>query len=131
DGRIKLYQVGMIRNAEVALNRVVDGEMKALASPHAGVRAAYIAALENERQPRERGGFTPSDTADARGLTGRALHIAEAMPCPCGCADLRVVVCSCQTAKAIKARLREAVDPALPDKEVMERLNKEFCMKGM
>ena len=131
DGRIKLYQVGMIRNADVALNRVVDAEREALAAPHDDLRAAYSTALASESRTRRREGFVPSDTADARGLTGRALRIAEAMPCPCGCADLRVVACTCQTAKAIKARLREGIDPALTDKEVMERLNRDFCMKGM
>jgi thiol-disulfide isomerase/thioredoxin len=131
DGRVKLYQVGAIRNADVALNRVVDAEAMALAGAHGDLRAAYATALEVESRTPRRGGFVPSDAAGTDGLSARAKRIAEAMPCPCGCADLRVAACGCQTAKGIKARLRDGIDPALTDKEVMEKLNREFCMKGM
>jgi len=48
----------------------------------------------------------------------------------CGCDD-RVIACDCHTAKGIKAALRAGVDASLTDKEVMEKLNKEFCMRGM
>jgi peroxiredoxin len=116
DGRITLYQRGAISNADVALGLVVPREVAALGAP----------------SPPPRTGFTPPpDAADATGLSGRALAIAEAMPCPCGCDDRRVVACDCQTAKAIKAKLRAGVDGALTDGKVMETLNKEFCMKGM
>lgn len=116
DGRIKLYQAGAISNADVALSGAVDSEVGRLGAP----------------PPPARSGFAPAaDSADAMGLTGRALAIAEAMPCPCGCDDRRVISCDCRTAKAIKEKLRAGVDGSLSDGKVMESLNKEFCMKGM
>ena len=55
---------------------------------------------------------------------------AEAMPCPCGC-EKRVAACTCQTATGVKNRLRAGVDANVSDGKVMEKLNKEICMKGM
>jgi thiol-disulfide isomerase/thioredoxin len=122
DGRIKLYQAGAIDNANVAFDAVVEPEFAAIAAGRGTSRDAYLAELDEQAPP----------AADGRedALQGRALSIAQAMPCPCGCDD-RVIACSCQTAKGIKARLREGVDAGRTDREVMEKLNEEFCMKGM
>lgn len=131
DGRIKLYQVGAIRNADAALNRVVDAESAALADGKHDWHAEYVANSSGGAVPsRRRDGFKPPGDAAADGLSGRARSIAEAMPCPCGCDD-RVIACDCHTSKGIKAALRAGVDASLTDREVMEELNKEFCMKGM
>jgi peroxiredoxin len=119
DGRIRLYQRGAISNAEVAFGTIVPREVAALSLPG------------HTNLPPRTGFVPPPDPANAAGLSGRALAIAEAMPCPCGCEHLRVVACSCQTARAIKAKLRAGVDGALTDGQIMETLNKEFCMKGM
>jgi len=116
DGRIKLYDTAAFSNAQVALARVVDVEIGRLGLPSRPARAGFM---------------PPPEVSTTPGLSGRALAIAEAMPCPCGCDDRRVVACECRTSKAIKARLRAGVDPSLPDGKVMEMLNKEFCMKGM
>ena len=130
DGRIKLYQAGAISNAEVAFDPVLPQEFAALAARDPAVRRQdYLTALKDQAPPRARAEAPVKDTTDEP-LSGRALSIAEAMPCPCGCAD-RVVACNCHTAKSIKARLREGVDSKLTDAEVMQRLNAEFCMKGM
>lgn len=127
DGRITLYQVGAIHNADVAFASTVPQEWATLAAGR-NTRNDTTDAPANDAR---RSGFTPPDAAGVGGLTGRARAIAEAMPCPCGCDDLRVAACSCQTAKAIKAKLRAGVDATLSDGKVMEQLNKEFCMKGM
>jgi hypothetical protein len=57
-------------------------------------------------------------------------RIAEAMPCPCGCSD-KVYACGCRTAKSVKERLALGGYDSKTDAEVMQELNKEFCMKGM
>jgi peroxiredoxin len=133
DGKIKLYEAGAISNADVAFAPIVAPEFAVLRSPDStpdARRRAYEEAL-NQQAPPARRGWTPPDAKPADGeLTGRALSIAQAMPCPCGCDD-KVITCTCHTAKSIKARLREQVDDKLTDGEVMQRLNKEFCMKGM
>jgi peroxiredoxin len=118
DGRIKLHQSGAISNTDVAFGAIVPRE---------------LLALTTTRQPPARAGFvapadSPSHVAE---LTGRALAIAQAMPCPCGCDGMRVITCECQTAKRIRTRLGAGVDSALSDGKVMEALNKAFCMKGM
>ena len=52
------------------------------------------------------------------------------MPCPCGCDD-KVYECKCSTAKGIKKRLAEGRFDDKTDVEVMQELNREFCMKPM
>lgn len=131
DGRIKLYQVGAIRNADAALNRIVEAESAALADRQRDWHGEYVVnSSVGASLTRRRDGFKPPDESAVDGLSGRARSIAEAMPCPCGCDD-RVIACDCHTSKGIKAALRAGVDPSLTDKQVMEKLNKEFCMKGM
>ncbi len=122
DGRVKLYEIGAIANADVTLRPIVTTELASIAAGQGVDRDAYLAAAAAAVAP------TPAD--GPRALEGRARRIAEAMPCPCGCSDL-VSECDCKTAKGIKARLAEGVSEGLTDAEVMEALNKEFCMKGM
>jgi hypothetical protein len=130
---IKAYSPSVTPHTIVAFAPIVAPEFAVLRSPDStpdARRRAYEEAL-NQQAPPARRGWTPPDAKPADGeLTGRALSIAQAMPCPCGCDD-KVITCTCHTAKSIKARLREQVDDKLTDGEVMQRLNKEFCMKGM
>jgi len=130
DGRIQMYETGALSNADVAFAAVVPKELAALTAGTGEERQrAYTAALERDA-PTERQGWTPPNNASADDLRGRALAIAQAMPCPCGCDDT-VVACTCHTANSIKARLHQGVDDNLSDGEVMQQLNREFCMKGM
>ena len=131
DGRIKLYQSGAVFNADVAFDAVLAPELHAIAEGRGISREAYLNASKDDTPP-PRTTFRPSDTPESGvdALTGRAKAIAEAMPCPCGC-EKRVAGCTCQTATGIKNRLRAGVDEKLSDGKVMEKLNKEFCMKGM
>jgi thiol-disulfide isomerase/thioredoxin len=123
DGRVKLYETGAISNADVAFGAVVTPELVAIREGRGVTVDAYRAALAAEpRSDSEKGGPAP--------LTGRALKIAAAMPCPCGCDD-KVQECRCSTSKQIKARLAKGGYDSKTDAEVMEELNKEFCMKGM
>ena len=117
DGRIKLYEVGMIANTDVALRALVDRERSLIASGRGISTEGYRTAL-----------------AAAGPITGpatRAERIAAAMPCPCGCADRTVAACGCRTATGIKARLAKGGLENQSDAAVMEALNREFCMKGM
>lgn len=120
DGRVKLYETGAISNADVALGPVVAPQVAALREGRGIGLEEYRRALAD--QPRAEGAAAP--------LEGRARHIAEAMPCPCGCTD-KVMACKCATSKAIKARLAKGGYDGKTDVEVMQELNREFCMKGM
>jgi thiol-disulfide isomerase/thioredoxin len=120
DGRVKLYESGAIANADVAFGPIVTPELAARSEGRATTRDAYLAALA----------VAGNDQDGPAPLMGRGRRIAEAMPCPCGCSD-KVMACSCSTANGIKARLAAGVPDAKSDAEVMEELNREFCMKGM
>jgi peroxiredoxin len=121
DGRVKLYETGAIANADVTLRGIVETEVAAIVAGQAIGRDAYLKAIAE----------SPTDEiAGPRPLNGRARRIADAMPCPCGCDD-HVSKCGCKTAKGIKARLAQNTFDGHTDADVMEALNKEFCMKGM
>jgi thiol-disulfide isomerase/thioredoxin len=121
DGRVKLYEVGAISNADVALGPVVAPELAAIREGRGISVDAYREALARDPS-KPAGSATP--------LQGRGRRIAEAMPCPCGCSD-KVYACGCRTAKSVKERLAQGGYDSKTDAEVMQELNKEFCMKGM
>ncbi len=125
DGRVKQYETGAISNADVALASVIAAEVAELRAGHGISAAVYKQALA--AQPPLEASGRPAEDAP---LEGRAKKIADAMPCPCGCSD-KVSACGCSTSKAIKARLAKGGYDGKTDVEVMQELNKEFCMKSM
>jgi thiol-disulfide isomerase/thioredoxin len=124
DGKVKLYETGAIANADVALGAIVAPQVTALREGRGIARDAYLAEAAAARAA------DATQAGAAPPLEGRARSIAEAMPCPCGCTD-KVAACRCSTATAIKKRLGEGGYDGKTDAEVMEGLNREFCMKGM
>lgn len=120
DGRVKLYEVSAIANADVALDAVVSRERTAIHDGHGITAEAYRQAVASQPRKTQNG---------AAPLTGRALRIADAMTCPCGCDD-KVTACSCSTAKQIRAKLATGPSDAQTDVEIMQALNREFCVKG-
>lgn len=122
DGRVTLYQVGGIANADVALRGAMAAEFAAIREKRGVSVESYRAALKREGQG--------SAAAVTPPLSGRALRIAQAMPCPCGCDDT-VQSCNCKTSKGIRERLAKGGFDSQSDAEVMQALNREFCMKGM
>ncbi len=119
DGRISLYQVGAISNADVTLTPAIAQQDDIRAGGLVVSKDEYLALLEAQPE-------IPSDNHEAR-LTGRALEIAKAMPCSCGCSQT-VHECACQTADKITERLAEGNLDGKTDREVMEELNREFCV---
>jgi hypothetical protein len=129
DGRIALYETGMIANADVAFGREVKAGLETIARGGGVDRAAFIAAGKRETyfdvRPSEK-----TESGDKVLLTGRAKDIAETMKCVCGCSDT-LKKCKCATAKGMKTKLKEATLDGTNDVRVMEAVNAEFCMKGM
>lgn len=119
DGRVKAYESGAISNADVAFGGIIAPELAALRNGH-GITAAAFQQAQAEG--------AKSRAATSGPLTGRALRIAEAMPCPCGCDD-KVSACSCSTAKNIRAKLAAGGYDDKPDEDVVRALNAEFCVK--
>jgi thiol-disulfide isomerase/thioredoxin len=129
DGRVKVYEIGQISNAEVALGRAVAREQREIAAGRGIAPDAFRAELARTPAGPPKTPGSGGDSAEPT-LTGRAERIAAAMPCPCGCDD-QVTACSCRTATQIKARLARGDFGDRSDAAVMEALNKEFCMRGM
>jgi thiol-disulfide isomerase/thioredoxin len=121
DGRVKVYQSGAIANADVALGPAVTTGIAAIRDGKGITADAYRQAQSTAQ--------APAASPSAAPLTGRARHIAEAMTCPCGCDD-KVGACACDTAKSIRQRLAQGGYDGKTDEEVMQALNREFCVKG-
>ena len=120
DGTVQLYELGKISNAEIAFGELVARNREIRESGGAITKDAYQTAFAAQAPQ-------AADTSDSPGLEGRALEIARAMPCPCGC-EQQVEECSCQTADKITERLATMDLAGRTDREVMEELDKEFCV---
>jgi thiol-disulfide isomerase/thioredoxin len=126
DGRIQLYQNGMISNSAVAFSGFLESGLTELKA-HSGIsRDDYLAAAAHETYPTS----PQSGSEDAPTLGGRAQSIAKDMDCPCGC-DRKVGACSCRTSKQVKRRLARTNLDGKTDEEIVKDLDREFCMKGM
>lgn len=123
DGRVKLYTPGAISNTDVALGAIVGPEIVAIRQGRGISAEQYRSALAASSSP------SAEAQPDTPRLSDRARRIASELTCPCGCDD-KVIVCACSTAKAIRARLAAGVDDKKTDVEVMQQLNREFCVKG-
>jgi thiol-disulfide isomerase/thioredoxin len=130
DGVVKIYEIGQIRNADVAFDPLLATGLEAVRAGTGITKEAFLAKQEqkgSEAQAAEEG--SPEEKkAEGPQLAGRAGAIAEKMNCPCGCAHT-VMECTCKTAKDIKEQLAKRDWSAMSDEEVMKTLNREFCMK--
>ena len=121
DGRIKLYELGAIANADIAFDAPVREARAALEAGKGISREGYLAALAAQ-PPRERSGGEQGPE-----LTGRAMEIAVKMTCPCGC-DKKVEACTCDTASRITQALAKMDFEGRSDEQVIEELNRRFCV---
>ena len=127
DGIVHVYEVGEIRNADVAFDAYFTTGAQSIASGTAVTREAYLATLSTAGTGTTAGEQAPSDPEEPP-LTGRAKTIADKMNCPCGCTHT-LQECTCKTAKDIKEQLRKRDFTAQSDAEVIQSLNREYCMK--
>ena len=98
DGRVQLYEVGGLPNADVAFNTFLAINHKLLSSGQAMTTEAY---LKQSSQVSQRETGTKIEDKEAYVLDARAKRIATNMDCPCGC-DKRVDPCDCHTSRKIK-----------------------------
>jgi thiol-disulfide isomerase/thioredoxin len=126
DGRIALYELGGISNADVAFGSEVGVGIAAISQGHGIQRDAWLAAARGETYY----GIRDAGRDETIVLTGRAKLLSEKMPCVCGCKDT-VAKCGCSVAKAMMKKLREAQLDGTNDVAVMQQVNAEFCMKEM
>ena len=127
DGRVLVYEVGAIANADVTFDALLGAERQVIASGKGIARDQYLvlAAAENYSDLVEK----PKGPE----LTGRAATIAQTMYCTCGCQN-KLDVCSCKTAQDMKKKLASEMNNGTYDKmsdaDVIATLDKEFCIPG-
>ncbi len=130
DGKVKVYQQGIVRNADVAFGPSVREAAEVIARGEGVSGDDYLQALAAQPAMADHGDNHQKD-GEKTGLDKlpeRARLIAGKMDCPCGCDD-KVAECSCKTAKAIVTALAERDLSDKTDVEVIEELNKEFCVQ--
>jgi len=128
DGRIAMHQSGAITNVDVAFAGVLETALRTVEGGRGTSKDAYLAAAATEVYP-ARPPASPSPDEDAR-LGERGRRIAAAMDCPCGC-DHKVEKCGCRTSKRLRARLATLEADPRTDADLMQELNREFCMEAM
>jgi thiol-disulfide isomerase/thioredoxin len=128
DGKIQLYEVGALSNADVAFDASLKKGREALQAGHGITSADYLQALQKQpplSNPKPGQPATPKDELDERGK-----RIALHMDCSCGC-DKKVAICTCKTSTNIKHALATENFGKESDAEIMTGLNKRYCMGGM
>jgi len=127
DGRVQLYEVGGLANADVAFNILLGTNQRLLSSGKAISTEAYL-KLSSQASQGETG--TSAETKQAYVLDARARRIATNMDCPCGC-DKRVGPCDCHTSRNIKKALAAGGFGQKSDADIVRELDKKYCMAGM
>ena len=128
DGRVELYEVGGLANAEVAFDNLLTVNRQLLK------RGAVISVEEYKKQvakqtlPPAPARVQPKE--EELKLDARGKRIAAHMDCPCGC-NKRVEACTCNTAAKIKKALATEKFENQTDAEIKTALNKRYCMGAM
>jgi len=129
DGKIKLYEVGPITNADVALGTLVNDQLDLLEKGEGVSFSDYSAMLQSEDFPdMSKGPYSSSKSDDRPKLTGRAKEISEKAICMCGCDDT-IAKCGCSKADKMAKWLAHADMEGKTDEEVIAEMNRKFCDK--
>jgi peroxiredoxin len=125
NGRVTVYEVGAIANADITFDALLDVERRAIAAGEGLTRDKYLALAAAEDYSNL---VAKAKTPD---LTGRAATIAQAMYCTCGC-DNKLDLCTCKTAQDIKKKLAAEMNSGayakMSDADIIIALDKEFCI---
>ena len=128
DGRIELYEVGGLANAEVAFDNLL--KMNRQIAKSGAAISAEVYKKQVAKQPPLLTHVPQPPKEDSIKLDERGKRIAARMDCPCGC-DKRVGVCTCNTATRIKTALATEKFESQTDVQIMMALNKRYCMGPM
>lgn len=127
DGTVNIYEIGPIRNADIAFEGFYKIGAEAIKTGKGIEKDAYLRNLQEQEKSKPLK-TEDKDKKDKYKLSDRAKGIAEKMDCPCGCSD-KVIKCECKTAKDIKKRLEAQDITGKTDSDIIKELNKEFCVK--
>lgn len=127
DGTVNIYEIGPIRNADIAFEGFYKIGAEAIKTGKGIEKDTYLRNLQEQEKSKPLK-TEDKDKKDKYKLSDRAKGIAEKMDCPCGCSD-KVIKCECKTAKDIKKRLESQDISGKSDVDIIKELNKEFCVK--
>ncbi|HWR98219.1 MAG TPA: hypothetical protein VN317_07320, partial [Candidatus Methanoperedens sp.] len=126
DGKIALYEVGGIANADVTFAEPLRQAREAIAAGRGIAKAAYLDGLKSQRPPPARDDEEKKEEKVV--LAGRALQIAAQMSCVCGC-EHTLRECECSTGGKMMKELQalKADDPR-SDEEIIREINRKYCV---
>ena len=131
DGKVQSYEAGEIANANVAFDELLQKNRDLLQAGKGISQQDYLAqAQAHTALPVQEFGKAESDDEESLKLDERGKRIIAKMPCPCGCDD-KVEKCTCSTSNKIKKALATEDFGNKPDDQIMNELNKKYCMRGM
>src|SRR3954471_3143401 len=130
DGKVQSYEAGAIANANVAFDELLQKNQDLLKAGKVISQQEYLAqAQAHSALPVQEVDKNTSED-DSIKLDERGKRIAAKMPCPCGCDDI-IEKCTCSTSTKIKKALATEDFGNKPDDQIMNELNKKYCMRGM
>ena len=130
DGKVQFYETGSLANADVAFDKLLQGNLDQLKlgreiSADAYRREAQLHPSLPVNQPQ-----TKKTEEEAYKFDERGKRIVARMDCPCGC-DKKVQACTCNTSNHIKKALVSEDFKDQPDDAIVRSLNKRFCSGDM
>lgn len=130
DGRVQLYEVGGLGNAQVAFDNLLRVNRQIAKSGMAVSAEEYKKQVAKQPPLGAHMPQPPPPAEDTIKLDERGKRIAAQMDCPCGC-EKRVAACTCNTAAKIKKALATEKFANQTDAQIMMALNKRYCMGPM
>ena len=130
DGKLESYETGQIVNAEVAFDEFLKKNRELMQAGKIISREEYLVQAEKALPVKAPRTYAEDEKDKEPKLDERGTRIAAKMPCPCGCSD-KVEKCTCRTSSNIKKALANEDFGKKPDDEIMNSLNKRFCMGAM
>jgi thiol-disulfide isomerase/thioredoxin len=111
DGRVALYEIGVISNADIVFGELYRSNIKVLKEKGGVEREVYLEGIRVQNlSPEER----------TENLKGRAREFATRMICPsCG---KRLVECKSKISKSIKEKLMKMELEDKPDEEILKEI---------
>lgn len=130
DGKVQFYETGAIANAEVAFDKILQGNVDQLKLGRAIRQDDYLKQTQLHpslpvTQPNAKSSEQEQYKFDDRGK-----RIVAKMDCPCGCDD-KVQKCTCKTSKNIKTALSTEDFKDQSDDAIIKGLNRRFCTGEM
>ncbi len=132
DGKVQLYEIGVLANADVAFDNVMSKNRPILQAGKGISQSDYLA--EAQKLPalpvKDLTAAATKTDPKEKPLDERGKRIAARMDCPCGCTD-KVAKCTCSRSKLIKEALTNEDFKTTSDDDIIKQLDKRYCVAAM